>query len=185
VSESSDSAEVKPMGEPIGPSDPGFGLITGPEGVTGADGPGPDPVGAFGQTEPEGDGNGNGNGHVNMQRFSNRWNKLLDPHRTADKEFVLPGWDGLPFRGSVPCLKESDPEYRQPQVAYEPHVWILDLSVKEDLEDYRSVYQLVTNGSAVISAEERQYDKDIKNWRIFLRWALMFTHMPDAFSPQA
>ena len=167
MSESSDSAEVEPMGEPAG--------------ATGAVGPGPDPVGAFGLTEPD----GNGNGHAAMQRFSNRWNKLLDPHRTADKEFVLPGWDGLPFRGSVPCLKESDPEYRQPQVAYEPHVWILDLSVKEDLEDYRSVYQLVTNGSAVISAEERQYDKDIKNWRIFLRWALMFTHMPDAFSPQA
>ena len=164
MSESSD-AEVKPIGEPEG-----------------AVGPGPDPVGAFGQTAPIGTGAAH---NAVMQRFSNRWNRLLDPHQTKDKDFTLPGWDGMPFRGPIPYLKESDPDYRQPQVAYEPHVWILDLSLKEDLEDYRSVYQLVTNGAAVISAEERQYDQDSKNWRIFLRWALVFTHIPKETAPQA
>ena len=171
-------SEVVPIGESIGP--------------VGASGPGPDLVGAFGQTEPDApadaaadNGNGNGNGkeveHVVARRFSSGWNRLLDPHHVRDKDFTFPGWNGLPFRGSIPSLKETDPEYRQPQVSYEPHIWILNLSVKEDLEDYRSVYQLVTNGSAVISAEERQYDKELKNWRIFLRWALMFTHMPTEF----
>lgn len=127
----------------------------------------------------------NGNGH-HTRRFESAWNNLLDPHRVGNQNFVLPGYDGLPFRGNaIPFLKEDDPASRQPQVSYEPHVWILDLSKQEDLDDYRSVYQLVTNGSAIISAEERQYDADAKNWRIFLRWALVFTHMPKDFGPQA
>jgi len=121
-----------------------------------------------------------------VKRFEPGWSPLLDPHRLKDKNFVLPGWDGLPFRGStIPFLKEDDPAHKQPQVSYEPHVWILDLSKQEDLDDYRAVYQLVTNGSAIISAEERQYDSEAKNWRIFLRWALVFTHMPTDFTPRA
>lgn len=127
----------------------------------------------------------NGNGH-HARRFESGWNHLLDPHRIKNQNFILPGYDGLPFRGNtVPFLKEDDPTSRQPQVSYEPHVWILDLSKTEDLDDYRAVYQLVTNGSAIISAEERQYDAEAKNWRIFLRWALVFTHMPKDFIPQA
>jgi hypothetical protein len=36
--------------------------------------------------------------------------------------------------------------------------------------------QVVGNGFADISAEERVYDADIKNWRIFLRWGKTFTY---------
>jgi len=127
----------------------------------------------------------NGSEH-RARRFESGWNQLLDPHRVKDQNFILPGHDGLPFRGNaIPFLKNDDPAYRQPQVAYEPHVWILDLSLKEDLDDYRAVYQLVTNGSAIISAEERQYDVAVKNWRVFLRWALVFAHMPKDFIPKA
>ncbi len=145
--------------------------------------PGP-PEDALQKPQPPADGNGNGNGK-HLSRFAASWNTLLDPHQVQDKDFVLPGHDGLPFRGSVPFLKEDDPEQRQPTVSYEPHIWVLDLSKPEDLEDYRSVYQLVTNGMAVISAEEREYDPDIKNWRVFFRWALVFSHMRKEFVPQA
>ena len=102
-------SEVVPIGESIGP--------------VGASGPGPDLVGAFGQTEPDApadaaadNGNGNGNGkeveHVVARRFSSGWNRLLDPHHVRDKDFTFPGWNGLPFRGSIPSLKETDPEIR-------------------------------------------------------------------------
>jgi hypothetical protein len=145
----------------------------------------PEPTGEPGPSEESAKEPGNGNGQ-HTRRFEDGWNQLLDPHKTRDQRFVLPGYDGLPFRGNaVPFLKEDDPSHRQPQVAYEPHVWILDLSNKEDLDDYRAVFQLVTNGSAIISAEDRQYDPVAKNWRIFLRWALVFTHMPKDFVSQA
>src|ERR1035437_4784661 len=104
---------------------------------------------------------------------------LLDPHRIKDKPFTLPGMDGAPFKGGpIPNLKEDDPAYKRPQIGLEPHVFILNLADKQDLIDYQGVMTLVANGYAVISAEERVYDNDVKNWRVFLRWAVTMSYMP-------
>lgn len=102
--------------------------------------------------------------------------RLIDPWGTLNKGFTFPGHEGLPFRGRIPSLKDSDPV--QPQVGTQVYVDILDLSNKGDLEKYRQICQVVGNGIATISAEERVYDEDKKNWRVFIRWVLNYTHMP-------
>jgi len=106
--------------------------------------------------------------------------RMQDLHTLMGKQaegepFVWPGLDGIPFRGkSIPMLKENDPESVRPQVVFEPFVFVLDLSNPQDLEDYRNIWVLVTNNAAVISVEERQYDQEKKNWRVFIRWALVY-----------
>lgn len=107
------------------------------------------------------------------------FDKLMDPHRTRKGDFFLPGFQGAPFKGhSAPNLKEDDPDHKKPQIGLEPHVYILNMADKQDHEDYEGVMQLVALNYAVISVEERVYDPELKNWRIFLRWALTISYMP-------
>jgi hypothetical protein len=91
---------------------------------------------------------------------------------------VFPGFEGLPFRGIVPDRKELDPEKLQPQQGVRAHVEILDMAVEEDRKRMEDIYTTVANGHAIISAEEREYDPDKKNWRVFLRWADLYMYNP-------
>ncbi len=93
---------------------------------------------------------------------------------------VLPGWHGMPFRGPVPHLKEDDPEHRQPQEGSQLHVDVLDLSKPAQLARYAEIGQMVVNGFAIISYEDREYDKVVKNWRVLIRWFELFAYVPDA-----
>lgn len=93
-------------------------------------------------------------------------------------ESHIPGWDGLAFYGTVPNLKTDDGEGMQPRLGTEVYVEVLNLSQPPDLERYEKVMQLVGLGKALISAEERVYDPDIKSWRIFLRWIHKFAYSP-------
>lgn len=102
--------------------------------------------------------------------------QLIDPYGMLDKQSVLPGFDGLPFRGRVPSLKDTDRV--QPQTSSQVYVHVLDLSNEKHLKLYRQICQVVGNGMAQISVEERKYDEEKKNWRVFIRWMLNYTHMP-------
>ncbi len=102
--------------------------------------------------------------------------KLLS-HPGHDQKNIVPGHGKLPFRGDVPFLKEDDAE--QPETGYEVRVDIFEMKIDEDREYYSDVWQLASTGFAVISSEEKVYDPDVKNWRIFLRWALVYTYMPE------
>lgn len=104
--------------------------------------------------------------------------KLLDPYGVAKAPFTLPGFDGLPFRGPIPDLKEED--VRQPQIGVETHVDIFDLSLDADMTKYREIIQLVGHNYAQISAEERKWVQETKSWKIFLRWLLYYTYLPPA-----
>lgn len=100
---------------------------------------------------------------------------LLDPTGGhMDDEPVLPGYDGLPFKGPVMPRKETDPL----EVGTKVHIDILELSKKADLEQYKQICQLVGNGYAQISREDLQYDDKLKNWRVFIRWFEVFTYDP-------
>jgi hypothetical protein len=104
--------------------------------------------------------------------------RLLDPGGVHGKPVVLPGVDGVPFRGRIPDLKDTDA--KQPEIGYETFVEILDLSKPEDLKHYEDIWQLISNQYALLSSEEKHYDPDRKNWRVFIRWALMYTYVPGA-----
>jgi hypothetical protein len=120
-----------------------------------------------------------GNGAFVLEPARPRFDpRLLDPHGTQSLELVFPGHDGLPFRGSVPQLKEDDSTEKRPQVGTQLYVDVLDLSKPDDLLHYRDVCQMVANGYAQVSYEDRQYDEDVKNWRILLRWFLNYAYVP-------
>ena len=122
-------------------------------------------------------GNGNGNGKDNWGNFPE---VLIDPTKgKMDEPPVLPGWNGRPFRGPIPHLREGDPE---PKEGAKVHVDVLDLSKKEDLGKYRELSQMVANGFAMISFEKQEYDPVKKNWRVLVRWYEVFAYMPDAVS---
>ncbi len=128
-------------------------------------------------------GNGNGKGGNGKASWGNFPQVLLDPTGgRAEQPPVLPGWNGRPFRGPVPHLKEDDPEHRQPQEAAKVHVDILDLSILKHRETYQKISQMVANGFALISFEERKYDPKKKNWRVLIRWFELFAYMPAAVS---
>ncbi len=103
--------------------------------------------------------------------------KLLDPYDSMERENVWPGRDGLPFRGkSVPSIKDDDE--LQPSRATKAHVDVFNLADQEDLIAYEKVMQVIANGFGALGAEERVYDNDVKNWRIFVRWWELYFHMP-------
>lgn len=125
-----------------------------------------------------GDDKKDGNGKNSWGSFPEL---LLDPtDGRMDQPPILPGWNGRPFRGPVPHLKEDDPDYRQPKEAAKVHIDVLDLSIKLHQGKYQKISQMVANGFAVISFEERKYDEVKKNWRVLVRWFEVFAYMPPA-----
>ncbi len=101
---------------------------------------------------------------------------LLDPHGILQKSGVFPGANGLPFRGTPPQLREND--VNRPEAGAQSVVDILDLSDPKDLKRYTEIWQVLTNGLAVLSEELKEYDKDTKNWRVFIRWGYQFSYLP-------
>ena len=87
----------------------------------------------------------------------------------------MPGFEGLPFRGEVPDLKNDDPEKLQPTFNQKAHIEILDLWNETQLTRYRDICQVVANGFGAISKEDMQYDEKKKSWRVFIRWLEYFT----------
>lgn len=106
--------------------------------------------------------------------------KLLNPNGSLQKKSVMPGYNGIPFRGAAPFLKDIDDPSKQPKTAYQVHMDIFDLSSVDDRNYYAQVWQMAANGFVLISADERQYDEEKKNWRVFLRWAQPYTYAPES-----
>jgi hypothetical protein len=79
-------------------------------------------------------------------------------------------FDGLPYRGKVFDRKEDDPDYKQPIYVEEVFIKQLNLSEPKDMETWSEICQKVADGVAIISFEEKIYDKDIKSWRVLIRW---------------
>lgn len=105
---------------------------------------------------------------------------LLDPHGVLGKHNTFPGWNGTPFRGAVPNIKEDDPQAKTPETGYQAHVEILDFSNADHLKRYQGIMQIIANGFGVMGDEDRQYDKDAKTWRILIRWWQVYSYVPKA-----
>jgi len=87
-------------------------------------------------------------------------------------------YEGLPYVGTPYDLKDKDPDDQKPQLAHKGQVAILDLSQEDDLQQYRHIVQRLADGKALHSAEERVYDPESKNWRVFIRWLEPFYEPP-------
>jgi hypothetical protein len=87
-------------------------------------------------------------------------------------------WEGLPYKGQPYSFKNSDPEHMLPQLARTAYVQTFDTTNEKDMLKYAGIMQQCCDGVSHISAEEREYDKDLKGWRIFLRWSDNFYTEP-------
>ena len=120
------------------------------------------------------------NGGSGTKRWGKLDPRLLDPSGgQVDEPPIMPGYEGVPFRGSsIPHVKETDPYHMQPQIGSKVHVEILDLSDEKQLERYQKVCQMIANAFGKISQERIEYDDKKKNWRVFIRWLEMFAYDP-------
>ena len=100
--------------------------------------------------------------------------KLVDPTGTMEQPPVLPGYQGVPYRGPARDIKSDDPEHIQPEIRAKVHIQILDLSKQDDVDEYTRICQVIANGYGQLSKEDMQYDKRKKNWRVFVRWLELF-----------
>jgi hypothetical protein len=106
--------------------------------------------------------------------------KLTSPTGGVDvgSDVHFPGWNGLPFRGRPDLFRETDPQSQQPKEAYKTHTDIFDMTDEEQKKKYNEMLQMVYNGFAIIHKEESRYNKDTKNWKIFVAWCELFTYNP-------
>lgn len=79
-------------------------------------------------------------------------------------------YEGLPYIGAPLPFKDDDSDELRPQLKSNACCAQFDLSNEEDMEQYRAVSQKVCDSLATISFEEKIYDKDIKSWRVLIRW---------------
>ncbi len=90
-------------------------------------------------------------------------------------------FEDLPFRGTPPNLKNGDSPGRRPIKCREAHTRIFLTNSPEDMLEYQKVWDKLSKLPvpwAIFGAEEKQYDPEIKAWRIFLRWAEVYFRMP-------
>ena len=123
--------------------------------------------------------NGNANGNGNTKRWQAMDSKLLDPSAGQYRQPPsFPGHGGLPFRGTPPDLKNSDPEHLQPRQGARVHVEVLDMWNDDHVKRLEDVFQMVANGYAIISKEREVEVPEHNSIRVFLRWAEMFVFDP-------
>ena len=87
-------------------------------------------------------------------------------------------YDELPYRGPILNYKDSDPIEKQPQIGFESHVEIFDLSNDDDLAKYREAVQKLVSDQAVLSYEEKEYDPEKKNWKVLIVYSDIFYEAP-------
>lgn len=114
-----------------------------------------------------------------QQRWGTLDPQLLDPSGgQMHQSPVLPGYDGVPFRGPIPNVKETDPEHMQPQIGSKVHIEVFDLSDSDQLKRYRDACQMIANGFGKMSQERIEFNPTKKNWLVFIRWLELFAYDP-------
>ena len=130
----------------------------------------------------EAGGNGNGSKPVEAEEAADRYpkidHKLLDPTGVMSEPGRLPGWDNVPFKGAVPDLKDKDP--RTPETGYQAYVRVFHTNNAEDMKYYEKLYQAACNGFVIFSQEDRKWVESKECWQIWLRWAFVYSYMPEA-----
>jgi len=92
---------------------------------------------------------------------------------------VTGAFEGLPYRGKPIIVRESDPESKQPKLIYEGHAGVFNMSLKDNLEEYSKLMDREVRGLITIGQKRIVYDRDLKNYIVFLEWAEQFYTSPE------
>ena len=90
-----------------------------------------------------------------------------------DGYFYFKGMRGERYRHptsmgpTAPDIKDRKKELEERIAA---RVRVFDLSNDDDVRDYQRVLNDCANGFAQHAKTEEQYDPEIKNWRVLMRW---------------
>lgn len=79
-------------------------------------------------------------------------------------------FEGLPYRGPVIHLKETDDISQVLKLNQKLHVARLVLEDPKDMAEYERICQEINDGRAQQSFEERVYIPETKNWVVLVRW---------------
>jgi hypothetical protein len=105
---------------------------------------------------------------------------ILKKDTAGELWFEQEDGNALPYVGPVLDFKDDDPERLRPELKHNGCVAQFDLSDEEDMIQYRALCQKFCEGRAILSNEEREYDNDIKSWRILIRWMEPFFGPPSS-----
>jgi hypothetical protein len=99
-----------------------------------------------------------------------------NPHR-----IILPGLNGIPFRGpTIPDLKSDDP--RQPVEVMDGGVKVFNLSIPEELAAYNQIWDLICKGVAFGFNEQITWSEKFQNYVVLVRFAGRFMEMPESLN---
>lgn len=76
----------------------------------------------------------------------------------------------------IPLLKKD--EINKLRQTFDVRVEIFNLSNKEELNRYNIVWDGIAKGIYVLSKEDMQWIPEEKNWRVFLRYAIVVAEAP-------
>lgn len=111
-------------------------------------------------------------------RFCFPKQELVTTAPDARGYYVFKGAGGIPFRSTssaAPDIK-SDELRRQPVIVLDAQVEVLTLPA--DVQKYAELWDLFAKGRAVLSAEDRQWIPETKEWRVLLRYGLRWWELP-------
>jgi hypothetical protein len=87
-------------------------------------------------------------------------------------------YEGLPYKGTSITIKESDPEYKKPQLTYSAHAKVFNLSNTEDIKEYSSIMDGMVKGLIITGQKRIVYDINLKTYMVFLEWTEQYYVAP-------
>lgn len=74
--------------------------------------------------------------------------------------------------GEIPLIPKNGTKEQQLKEVWTTHVRLFDFSDPQQLKDYETVWQNITNGTARLSKEDGpHFSPQTSTWTTFLRWA--------------
>jgi hypothetical protein len=95
--------------------------------------------------------------------------RVVIPQQMRRVRFVAPKTLSTPS-GEVPLIHPDDPDSRQIQDHYLAEARVFNLSDPLDLADYNRVWQDITDGISLLSAEDVKFSELHGHFVAFLRW---------------
>ena len=124
------------------------------------------------------------NGDVTTQSAAlSRGAKVVVPRAMRKVRHVPPQTVEVPG-GEVPLIHPKDPDDRQIQEHFLAEVRVFDLANPTDMEEYREVWQCVSDGTAVVSDHQVNFSEAKGTYLAYMRWSDVVAALPGAPRPQ-
>ena len=80
--------------------------------------------------------------------------------------------------GEVPLIHPKDPDNRQLQDHWLSEIKVFDLSDPDQLDEYRQIWQAVSDGQAVVSDHQVNFAENKGTYLAYMRWSDIRTALP-------